>query len=189
MVGGIVGSAGPFVDFMLERILETIKRKGTLKDVPINVPIKDRVFIAISGHPGLNRVQLAEMLSVNVKSVGRALEDLGGVHLFRANVRSKCTAECACRLYLGTSSAARLHRGRRKSFSIGVCKEFICVESHSAFDRCDDGALAADEAAPDGRDACWPRGDSGARVLRKQGCGRLGACLVRGYFETYRGLF
>ena len=73
--------AGPFVDFMLERILETIRRKGTLKDVPINVPInvpiKDRVFIAISGHPGLNRVQLAEMLSVNVKSVGRALEDLG----------------------------------------------------------------------------------------------------------------
>ena len=73
--------AGPFVDFMLERILETIKRKGAQKDVPINVPInvpiKDRVFIAVSGHPGLNRVQLAEMLSVNVKSVGRALADLG----------------------------------------------------------------------------------------------------------------
>ena len=73
--------AGPFVDFMLERILETIKRKGAQKDVPINVPInvpiKDRVFIAVSGHPGLNRVRLAEMLSVDVKSIGRALADLG----------------------------------------------------------------------------------------------------------------
>ena len=73
--------AGPFVDFMLERILETIKRKGVQKDVPINVPInvpiKDRVFIAVSGHPGLNRVRLAEMLAVDVKSIGRALADLG----------------------------------------------------------------------------------------------------------------
>ncbi|MDO5320404.1 MAG: Fic family protein [bacterium] len=69
--------AGPFVDFMLERIWETIERKGVLKDVPINVPIKDRVFNVISGRPGLNRVRLAEMLSVDVKSIGRALADLG----------------------------------------------------------------------------------------------------------------
>ena len=73
--------AGPFVDFMLERILETIERKGVLKDVPINVPInvpiKDRVLSAISDRPGLNRVQLSQALSVDVKSIGRALAGLG----------------------------------------------------------------------------------------------------------------
>jgi len=73
--------SGPFVDFMLERIFETIKNKGVLKDVPINVPInvpiKDRVLKVIRERPGLNRVQIGKLLSVDVKSVGRALAELG----------------------------------------------------------------------------------------------------------------
>ena len=42
-------------------------------------------------------------------------------------------------------------------------RDFLCgALAATVLPRRDDGVLA-DEAAPDGRDACWPRGDSGAR--------------------------
>lgn len=75
--------SGPFVDFMLARILETIKEKGTLKDnvpinAPINVPINEAVYKIISREPGINREKMARNLSVDVKTIGRALKALVG---------------------------------------------------------------------------------------------------------------
>jgi len=71
---------GPFVEFMLDRILETIRQKGTPVDVPINapinVPITERVLALVKAHPGVNREKMAAMLSVDVKTIARALKRL-----------------------------------------------------------------------------------------------------------------
>lgn len=81
--------SGPFMDFMLARILETIKEKGTLKeDVPINVPIKDSVLMLIKKNPGINRTKLAKLLAVDVKTIGRALQSLSGKVEHRGSKKS-----------------------------------------------------------------------------------------------------
>lgn len=74
---------GPFIDFMLERILETIRTKGVLADVPINVPmnvpINEAVLDLVRKNPGISRTKMAALLSVNVKTIGRALSALSQI--------------------------------------------------------------------------------------------------------------
>ena len=69
--------SAPFVTFMLERILETIREKGTETDVPINVPInvpiKNVVLELVKKTPGINRAKMADILKVNVRTIGRVL--------------------------------------------------------------------------------------------------------------------
>jgi len=71
---------GPFIDFMLDRILETIRQKGTPVDVPINVPINvpitERVLALVSANPGVSRTKMSAQLSVDVKTIARALAKL-----------------------------------------------------------------------------------------------------------------
>ena len=49
-------------------------------DVPINVPINEtvtgKVLNAITQSPGINRTQLANLLKVDVKTIGRAIAAL-----------------------------------------------------------------------------------------------------------------
>ena len=47
-----------------------------VSNVPINVPINNRVFEAIRRCPGINREQLAKELKVDVKTIGRAIAAL-----------------------------------------------------------------------------------------------------------------
>lgn len=55
--------------------------------VPVNVPVKstmqDRVFDAVVSTPGINRVALAKMLGVDVRTVGRLVSALKGRIEFR----------------------------------------------------------------------------------------------------------
>jgi len=71
---------GPFIDFMLDRILETIRQKGTPVDVPINVPINvpitERVLALVRAKAGISRPKMAVQLSVDVKTIARALSKL-----------------------------------------------------------------------------------------------------------------
>ena len=71
---------GPFIDFMLERILETIRSKGVPANVPmnvpINVPINEAVLDLVRKNPGISRTKMAAILSVTVKTIGRALSAL-----------------------------------------------------------------------------------------------------------------
>ena len=48
-------------------------------NVPINVPIKERVLELIRNNAGVNRARMADILSVDVKTIGRALKELDGV--------------------------------------------------------------------------------------------------------------
>lgn len=71
---------GPFIDFMLGRILETIHEKGIRSDDPINDPINDPIKAAlvkiVSAEPGLNREGLASRIGKSVETVKRALAPL-----------------------------------------------------------------------------------------------------------------
>ena len=48
-------------------------------NVLINVPIKERVLELIRTTAGINRARMSEVLSVDVKTIGRALKELDGV--------------------------------------------------------------------------------------------------------------
>jgi len=76
-------NCGPFIDFMLERILETIRTKGVLTNVPINVPtnvpITEAIRNIIRQQPGIKRTKMAELLGVDVRTIGRALASLDDV--------------------------------------------------------------------------------------------------------------
>ena len=48
-------------------------------NAPINVPIKERVLELIRNAAGINRARMSEVLSVDVKTIGRALKELEGV--------------------------------------------------------------------------------------------------------------
>ena len=63
------GDSGPFIEFMLERILEAIRTRGILTSGPIN----DEVLDLVRKYPGITRAKIAEVLKVNVKTVTRAL--------------------------------------------------------------------------------------------------------------------
>ena len=45
-------------------------------NVPINETINDKVFEAIVQSPGINRAQLANLLKVDIKTIGRAIAAL-----------------------------------------------------------------------------------------------------------------
>ena len=53
-------------------------QKGSLINVPINVPINGKVLKAIERSPGINRRRLAQELQVDVRTIGRALSALSG---------------------------------------------------------------------------------------------------------------
>ena len=51
-------------------------------NVPVNVSVKtslaEQIYILVNEHPGLNRVSLAEMIGVDVRTVGRQVSALRG---------------------------------------------------------------------------------------------------------------
>ena len=56
-------------------------------NVPINVPVKaslaEQIYALVKEHPGLNRVSIAEMMRVDVRTVGRQVSALRGRIEFR----------------------------------------------------------------------------------------------------------
>ena len=66
---------GPFIDFMLGRILETIREKGIRSDDPIKPRevINEAINEAIKSSPGINRPQLIERIGKSKATVERAL--------------------------------------------------------------------------------------------------------------------
>ena len=65
---------GPFIDFMLERILETIRAKGVPADVPINVPINEAVLELVRKNPGISRTKMASAEKLHKEHLQRAYE-------------------------------------------------------------------------------------------------------------------
>ena len=58
-----------------------------LVNVPVNVPVKaslaEQIYALVKEHPGLNRVSIAEMMRVDVRTVGRQVSALRGRIEFR----------------------------------------------------------------------------------------------------------
>ena len=56
-------------------------------NVPVNVPVKaslaEQIYALVKEHPGLNRVSIAEMMRVDVRTVGRQVSALRGRIEFR----------------------------------------------------------------------------------------------------------
>ena len=79
----LLGNAEPFIDFMLERILETIKTKGDAqkKNVGVNVGVKlsarERDLIELLRLDGtLTAVRIAETYSISTRQAERLLNSL-----------------------------------------------------------------------------------------------------------------
>ncbi len=79
-------NCGPFIDFMLERILETLKmhkgqKKNVLRNVPRNVPrkqvsLEDRILKRVKSNPKVSAVEIANGENMSLKSIQRAMKVL-----------------------------------------------------------------------------------------------------------------
>ena len=56
-------------------------------NVPVNVSVKtslaEQIYVLVKEHPGLNRISIAEMIGVDVRTVGRQVSVLRGRIEFR----------------------------------------------------------------------------------------------------------
>ena len=56
-------------------------------NVPVNVPVRaslaEQIYALVKEHPGLNRISIAEMIGVDVRTVGRQVSVLRGRIEFR----------------------------------------------------------------------------------------------------------
>lgn len=65
-----------------------------IKDVPVNVPVNvperlaEAMIELISANPGINRIRLARILGVNVKTVGRNIAGLSGKVEYRGSPKT-----------------------------------------------------------------------------------------------------
>ena len=70
------GDSGPFVDFMLDHILETIRSKGVPKDSALCEAINEAINEAIKALPGINRPRLLKIVGKSRATVERVLAQL-----------------------------------------------------------------------------------------------------------------
>ena len=70
------GDSGPFIDFMLDHILATIRSKGVPKDATPREAINEAINEAIKTHPGINRPRLLKIVGKSRATVERALAAL-----------------------------------------------------------------------------------------------------------------
>ena len=70
------GDSGPFIDFMLDHILATIRSKGVPKGAAPREAINEAINEAIKTHPGINRPRLLKIVGKSRATVERALAAL-----------------------------------------------------------------------------------------------------------------
>ena len=61
-------------------------------NVPVNVPVRaslaEQIYALVKEHPGLNRISIAEMIGVDVRTVGRQVSVLRGRIEFRGSPKT-----------------------------------------------------------------------------------------------------